>query len=450
MTILLGNGDGSFTAAPTLSSTTLPYSIVVGDFNHDGKPDLAVGSNGGTAVNVFLGNGDGTFTAAANALTTGYALSLAVADINGDGKLDLIAADANSAKLTTLLGNGDGTFSTGATLTVPSQPESVVVGDWNGDGVLDIAVVNYYGSSVTTVTTHLTQKVVATVNSVTPSGTGQHAIEATYPGDSSYAGSISGTVTLVANRATPNVALTLSSSTISSATLLTVSVQVTDPENGGVPTGTITFTSGSYTSAPVMLSSGRGTITVPSGTLIIGTDTLTINYMPDTAGASLYTTATATASVSVSQPTPTITWLTPAAITYGTALSSMQLNATSSMGGTFSYTPAAGTVLSAGQHQLSVTFTPTDKNYPSSTGSISLNVNQAPLSITANNVIRVYGTANPALSGSLNGAVNGDIFTKTFSTSATDSSPAGTYAIVPSVTGTSTWQITRWQSLTAH
>ena len=336
VTILLGNGDGSFTAAPTLSRTTLPNSIVVGDFNNDGKQDLAVGgANGATAVNVFLGNGDGTFTAAPNALSSGSALSLNVADVNGDGKLDLIVADASSNRLIALLGNGDGTFTTGATLTIPSQSESVVAGDWNSDGVVDFAAVNYYGSSVTTVTTKLSQKVTATVNSVAPSGTGSHAIEATYPGDSSYAGSTSGTVTL-----------------------------------------------------------------------------------------------------SAGQTTSTITWPTPTAITYGTALTSIQLNATSSLGGTFSYTPATGTVLSAGQHQLSVTFTPTDTTHQSSTSSVLLNVGQAPLSISANNVSRVYGTANPVLSGTLGSAVNGDTFTETFSTSATALSPAGTYAIVPSVSGT--------------
>jgi hypothetical protein len=66
---------------------------------------------------------------------------------------------------------------------------------------------------------------------------------------------------------------------------------------------------------------------------------------------------------------------------------------------------------------------------------VSLNVNQAPLSISANNVSRVYGASNPTFSGTLRGAVNGDTFTETFSTSATVSSSAGTYAIVPSVSG---------------
>jgi O-glycosyl hydrolase len=97
------------------------------------------------------------------------------------------------------------------------------------------------------------------------------------------------------------------------------------------------------------------------------------------------------------QPTtPTITWATPAAITYGTALSSSQLDATASVAGTFSYSPASGTLLTAGANQkLSVTFTPTDTTaYTSATGSVTLTVNQAmPALVWATPVSIVYGTA---------------------------------------------------------
>ena len=140
----------------------------------------------------------------------------------------------------------------------------------------------------------------------------------------------------------------------------------------------------------------------------------------------------------MSQPSATISWATPASIAYGTMLSSSQLNATTPVAGTFSYTPAAGSVLQAGQHTLSVTFTPTDTtNYQTLTSSVLLTVNKVPLNIGANNISRVYGTANPTFSDVLSGAINGDTFAETFSTSASILSQAGTYAIVPSVTGSS-------------
>src|SRR5439155_220774 len=86
-----------------------------------------------------------------------------------------------------------------------------------------------------------------------------------------------------------------------------------------------------------------------------------------------YTNATRTVAINVLRATPTITWPAPADITYGTALSATQLNATASAAGTFAYTPAAGVVLNAGTAQtLSVTFTPTDAaNYASATRTVA-------------------------------------------------------------------------------
>jgi hypothetical protein len=102
---------------------------------------------------------------------------------------------------------------------------------------------------------------------------------------------------------------------------------------------------------------------------------------------------------SSSQPTtpttPTISWATPAAITYGTALSGTQLNASSTVAGTFAYTPASGTVLTAGPHTLSVTLTPTDTtDYAAATTTVQLTVNQATPTISwATPAAVTYGTA---------------------------------------------------------
>ena len=101
--------------------------------------------------------------------------------------------------------------------------------------------------------------------------------------------------------------------------------------------------------------------------------TLSVTLTPT--DAANYTTATATVSITVTKATPTIAWPTPAGITYGTALSATQLDATASVAGTFVYTPAAGTVLSAGAQTLSVTFSPTDTaNYTAATATVSITV----------------------------------------------------------------------------
>jgi sugar lactone lactonase YvrE len=139
---------------------------------------------------------------------------------------------------------------------------------------------------------------------------------------------------------------------------------------------------------------GSFVYTPAAGTVLTaGSQTLSVAFTPnDTVD---YTPATATVTISVNQVTPSIAWVTPAAITYGTALSATQLNATSSVAGSFVYTPAAGTVLTAGSHTLSVTFTPTDTtDYNTANSSVTLAVNKAAPAITwATPGAINYGTA---------------------------------------------------------
>jgi hypothetical protein len=138
---------------------------------------------------------------------------------------------------------------------------------------------------------------------------------------------------------------------------------------------TVTATTNASTTA-VITASGvcsitGNTVTMTSGT---GTCSLTANWEAD----SNYAAASATQSTSASKATPVITWATPAAITYGTALSGTQLNATGSVAGTFAYNPLAGTVLGAGSQILSVTLTPTDTtDYRTVTAQVTLPVNKA-------------------------------------------------------------------------
>jgi sugar lactone lactonase YvrE len=122
---------------------------------------------------------------------------------------------------------------------------------------------------------------------------------------------------------------------------------------------------------------GTFAYTPATGTVLgTGTQTLSVTFTPtDTTD---YTTATATVQLTINKATPTIIWATPAAITYGTALSATQLGATSTVAGFFAYTPAAGTVLNPGTQTLSVTFTPIDiTDYTTATATASLTVNPA-------------------------------------------------------------------------
>ena len=143
--VLLGNGDGTMRAAPSYGAGNAPYWVTVGDFNGDGKPDLAV-ANWGGSVSVLLGNGNGTFQAAVS-YGTGTSAFVAVGDFNGDGKPDLAVAN-QSGGVSVLLGNGDGTFQAAVNYDPAAGSYSVAVGDFNGDGKPDLALANFSNNSV--------------------------------------------------------------------------------------------------------------------------------------------------------------------------------------------------------------------------------------------------------------------------------------------------------------
>jgi hypothetical protein len=137
---------------------TAPLAVAVGDFNGDGKPDLAVANAGKDIgddgnVSILLGNGDGTFQAALNVAAGKNPFSIAVGDFNGDGRSDLVVANNGMdpgngwlpGTVSVLFGNGDGTFQEHVDYATGIGPESVTVGDFNGDQVPDLAVAALLG-----------------------------------------------------------------------------------------------------------------------------------------------------------------------------------------------------------------------------------------------------------------------------------------------------------------
>jgi len=208
--ILLGNGDGTFTAGSfTAQVGGLPTSIAVADFNLDGKPDVVVETIDQPVIltgyvgeaSVLLGNGDGTFTPVTGGGLLGAASSIAVADFNQDGKPDIAQALGGGQNYGTVgvnvgYGNGDGTFTAGPTsLFTPNAGQAITTADFNGDGFPDLGALGTNGSA--TLLYQQTYTANVSFSNLDPAGTGTHQIEASYPGDSNYNPSHSSTVALL-------------------------------------------------------------------------------------------------------------------------------------------------------------------------------------------------------------------------------------------------------------
>ncbi len=148
VSVLLGTGTGSFGAATNFSVGNAPSSVTVGDFNGDGKSDLAVANRYGNNVSVLLGTGTGSFGTATNFSVGIFPVSVTVGDFNGDGKSDLATANGSSNNVSVRLGTGAGSFGTATNFSVGTGPASVTVGDFNGDGKSDLAVANAGSSNV--------------------------------------------------------------------------------------------------------------------------------------------------------------------------------------------------------------------------------------------------------------------------------------------------------------
>ena len=140
VSVLLGNGDGTFGFATSFPVGNSANSLVVGDFNKDGKPDLAVAT--GSSVAVLLGTGDGTFGTAVEYNAGAGGTNVAVGDLNHDGNLDLVVSNSSSNYVSVLLGKGDGTFSPPVNIAVGGAPTTIALSDFNLDGNQDIAVYN--------------------------------------------------------------------------------------------------------------------------------------------------------------------------------------------------------------------------------------------------------------------------------------------------------------------
>jgi uncharacterized protein (UPF0548 family) len=350
VSVLLGNGDGTFqTAVSYVSGGVSAQSVAVADVNGDGKPDLLVAndcaSNSNCAngsVSVLLGNGDGTFQTAVSYGSGGAsAFSVAVGDMNGDGKPDLVVANecasntnCTNGAVSVLLGNGDGTFQTAlatSTPELPSATQSLALADFNGDGKLDVASgagnVLLLGNGDGTFQTPYTL------------GAGGSGIAV---GDFNLDGRPDlavGGVTILLNISTGFVSAT--TTTVSASPnpssfgqSVTITATITSAFNAGPLTGTVTFYDGTTSLGSAAVSSGQATLS--TSTLPLGANAITASYggntkyQPSASAVLTETVNTATTTTTLSSSLNPSSYNQPVTFT----------SSVSSLGGT----PTGGTV----------------------------------------------------------------------------------------------------------
>jgi hypothetical protein len=148
LSVLLGNGNGTFQPEVSYTTDAYPDSLVVADLNGDGNLDIAVRSQYSFTISVLLGNGDGTFQPFTITPTLSCNGRWATGDFNRDGNLDLACTDFTSDNVAILLGKGDGTFDREVDYPAGSGPDAIAVGDFNGDGKLDLGIGDTSGVSI--------------------------------------------------------------------------------------------------------------------------------------------------------------------------------------------------------------------------------------------------------------------------------------------------------------
>lgn len=149
VSVLLGNGDGTFGPPIDTSAGTQPSSVVAGDFNQDGRLDLAAANSAFGTVSIFLGNGNGAFGSKSDFPAGAFPLALSIADFNQDGKLDVAVANTISNTVSVLLGNGDGTLGSFQSFAADAGlHDAITSDDFNQDGNLDLVLTNRNSNTV--------------------------------------------------------------------------------------------------------------------------------------------------------------------------------------------------------------------------------------------------------------------------------------------------------------
>jgi hypothetical protein len=356
--ILLGDGTGNF---KPVAYPPAGYGLVTaGDFNGDGKLDLAVPDLSNNAVSILLGDGTGNFTPAFSPPTGVYPYSVVAGDFNGDGTLDLAIANLSNS-VSILLGDGSGSFTLASSPVTGAYPESVVAGDFNGDGRLDVVTVN----AVSNTGSILLQVPLAPAVALSPASL-------SFPTQLVFTSSTPQCVTLTnTGTATLDITSIVASSSFfelngcgsSLAAGAHCNIKVFfSPHARGTVTGTVTITDNASNSPQAITLSGAGTR--------VGLSPATVSFDPQTVG-----TTSAAQTVTMTN--------------YGGRVLNLGFGLSGSNPGDFAQTNTCGNSLAAGAScTISVTFTPQAKGSRNATLNVVDNGGGSPQVVT----LKGYGT----------------------------------------------------------
>jgi hypothetical protein len=468
VSILLGNGDGTFSPGGTHATGNFPGDLKVADLNNDGHADLVVPNQDDNNVQIFLGNGDGTFTAKAT-FPAGTSPEIAlIGDFNEDGIPDLFAL--NPFGYTVLLGNGDGTFSSLKSIAVFNYPPTLfaaTLGDFNGDGIPDVVMMDGVPDDSLIVFLGKGDGTFTEQPTTIPVGVGPQRIgSADLNGDGilDLAVSISGVINPPGGEI--QVFLGNGNGTFNPAPLIPdtaalpyipLFLSMRDFNSDGIPdifVANWTYLNLGSTTADIFLNQLSQTATASlSGVCIAGTGAHQVqaNYPGDATYAS---SSSSPIALNASQVATTIVVTSATAtVAYGQAatLTATVSSANGIPGGTVSFMNSGAllgtaTLNASGNATLTTTALPAGADaitvsyggncpFAASTSSTTIQVGQAPLSVTVADASRTYGTANPTFTGRVSGLIGSDTVAVIYTTTAVTSSAAGTYPISATVSG---------------
>lgn len=411
LTILLGNGDGTFTPSPTPPTVgNQPSYMTSGDFNGDGLIDLAVSDMGANTVTVLMGNGDGTFTPTTNPPSTGNEpQGIVAADFNGDGALDLAVVNQIDGTVSILINQNCASVSalncTFATSKAPTRvgngPIALATADMNGDSILDLVVANSADNTISVLLGNGSGGFTAVTpqnpqNFATPPRPDSLAL-ADVNGDGRVdVVAFGGGYSVILQSTVAAVSLTASNSPVMPyGQQLYLTATVSRPAVFPfLPTGTVSFMDGTTSLATVSVDSS-GNAVYQSSTLSTGTHQITAVYSGDYFYASstsaavtqtilqaqLYTVLTSSANPSgTGQGIAFVATLQIPSYLTATGTVTFQDLSTSTNLGTATVSGNSAQILvsnlAAGTHSIQATYSG-DKNFAGSTSRLSQTVNQA-------------------------------------------------------------------------